>query len=143
MPPLPNARHELFAQNLARGMTQEAAYEAAGYRRHAGHASALAAEDRVFARTAELQSCTAERAVITAVRLIELAEEARLLAMENNQASAAISAIKEMAALAGLRTEKPEPPKGMDEMSDEELTEIARGGRARAPGAMRGSSKPH
>jgi phage terminase small subunit len=128
MPPLPNARHELFAQNLARGMTHEAAYEAAGYRRHAGHASALAGEDRVAARVAELQSRVAERAVITAVRLIELAEEARLLAMENNQASAAISAIREMAALAGLRAEKPEPVKGLDEMSDAELTEIVRGG---------------
>jgi hypothetical protein len=142
MPPLPNARHELFAQNLARGMTQEAAYEAAGYRRHAGNASALASDTAVSARLAELQGRAADKSVITAARLIELAEAARLLAMENNQASAAISAIKEMAVLAGLRAEKPEPAKGLDDMSDDELADIARGGVVAAE-APRGSAKPH
>ena len=42
-----NSRHEQFAQELAAGKTADAAYEAAGYRKHRGNAARLSANERV------------------------------------------------------------------------------------------------
>jgi phage terminase small subunit len=109
MPPLRNPRHELFALYMAKGMTKTAAHEAAGYRRNGANAAALASRLTIAKRVAELRQRAARHAVVTAARLIELAEEARLLAMGNNQASGAISAIKEMGVLSGVRVEKRSP----------------------------------
>jgi len=130
MPILPNARHELFAQNLARGMSKADAYAAAGYRPCQQNAWRLARVPEVADRVAELQSRMAERTVITASQLIDLAEGARLLAMKTKQSSAAIAAIREMGVLAGVRREQrlQAAARTLNEMSDEELAEIARRG---------------
>ena len=62
---LSNQRHELFAQYLASGMTQDAAYEAAGYEPDRGNASRLTAHDSVVARVQELQQENRKRNNVT------------------------------------------------------------------------------
>ena len=63
MPALRNARHEAFARALVKGMTQKAAYEAAGYKPNRSHAARLVANGSISARVAELQARIAGRAV--------------------------------------------------------------------------------
>lgn len=69
MPALQNAKHELFAQALAKGKSQVEAYEAAGYqaRGKSAHESAsrLSSTVKVRDRLAELQGRAAARAEIT------------------------------------------------------------------------------
>jgi phage terminase small subunit len=60
MPVLQNARHEAFAQELARGKAAEAAYQAAGYKPDRGNASRLTANDSIRARVAELKAQIAD-----------------------------------------------------------------------------------
>jgi hypothetical protein len=66
---------------------------------------------------------------MTIERLIGKAEEALAIALQNQQASAAIAAIKEIGVLSGLRVEKREKMRGdASDLSDDELADIARGG---------------
>ena len=102
-----NSRHERFAQELAAGNPADAAYKAAGYRKHRGNAARLSANEHVKNRVRDIQSIGAERAAVTVHSLIEEAEEARIKAMESqNGAAAAVSAITAKAKLAGLWREK-------------------------------------
>ena len=52
---LANARHELFCQNLAKGMIPELAYGAAGYKPQRQNAHRLMTRDDIRRRVAELQ----------------------------------------------------------------------------------------
>ena len=61
--PLDNARHEVFAQNLARGMSATEAYAKAGYKPSDQHASRLARNGKVRARVAFLQGQAAVQVV--------------------------------------------------------------------------------
>ena len=65
MPPLPNARHERFAQGLFEGMTADEAFVTAGYKQNRGNASRLKSNENVRARLAELQTETAASAKVT------------------------------------------------------------------------------
>jgi phage terminase small subunit len=65
MPVLDNARHERFAQELAKGASQVAAYEAAGYKPNESHASRLVANGKIADRVSEILAAGAERAEIT------------------------------------------------------------------------------
>lgn len=76
MPTLPNAKHERFAQELAKGATADEAYQAAGYKPDRGNASRLTANDSVQTRVAEIQERAAVRAEITVADLTK-----RLLAI--------------------------------------------------------------
>ena len=60
VPVLANARHEKFAQGLAKGMSATEAYRKAGYKPSDQHASRLARNGKVRARVAELQGSTAK-----------------------------------------------------------------------------------
>ena len=62
---LPNAKHELYAQELAQGRGQAEAYRLAGYTGGETNASRLASNDKVSARVAELQMAAAERVELT------------------------------------------------------------------------------
>ncbi len=64
MPVLKNARHERFAQALARGKSQEDAYEFAGYSPSRSAASRLATDVNICERLAELTERAADKAVI-------------------------------------------------------------------------------
>jgi phage terminase small subunit len=104
---LSNPKYERFAQELAAGSTADAAYEAAGYRKHRGNAARLSANERVKDRVREIQSIGAERAAVTVQSLIDEAEQARIKAMDaRGDAAAAVSAITAKAKLAGLWREK-------------------------------------
>ena len=78
MPALKNARHERFAQELAKGETADAAYVAAGFKANRGNAATLKANQSVKDRVEELQGRAAEKAEWTAAdRLMMLADIAR------------------------------------------------------------------
>ena len=65
MPVLKNARHERFAQELAKGKSADEAYEAAGYKPNRGNASTLKANQSVEERVAEILGRAASKAEIT------------------------------------------------------------------------------
>src|SRR5689334_16169432 len=71
MSTLANPRHERFAQELAGGKSADEAYQLAGYRKDRGNAARLTANDSVRARVAELQTASAEKAVITKAWVLE------------------------------------------------------------------------
>jgi phage terminase small subunit len=62
MPVLKNARHEQFAQALAKGKAQAKAYAAAGYKPSEHHASRLASNGKVAARVREILAKVADKA---------------------------------------------------------------------------------
>jgi hypothetical protein len=64
MPVLPNARHEAFAQAVAKGKSATEAYTSAGYKGDRGAASRLSANINVQRRVTELQAMTAEKVAI-------------------------------------------------------------------------------
>src|SRR5689334_2319091 len=108
MPPLENARHEAFAQNVASGMSLVEAYEQAGYDRNYGNAVRLKGNEKVADRIAELQDEAKERTLVTVERLTAELEEARRLALEVSNPSAAVSATMGKAKLNGLLVDKAE-----------------------------------
>lgn len=68
MPALKNQKHEAFAHALLKGMSADAAYEAAGYKPHRGNASRLRTDESIERRLKELQETVAEQ-VIKAVAI--------------------------------------------------------------------------
>ncbi len=62
MPVLKNARHEAFAQALAKGKTATEAYAAAGYKGDRTAASRLSTNVNVTKRVGEIKSRVAEKA---------------------------------------------------------------------------------
>lgn len=71
MPPLPNARHERFAQELAKGKTADEAYREAGYNPNRGNAATLKANQSVSDRANELKERGAIRAEVTIASITE------------------------------------------------------------------------
>lgn len=102
MPILSNARHERFAQALAKGKTADEAYQEAGYAENRGNAARLKANESVSARVAELQERAAAKTEITVARLTEMYLADRDLARSNAQAAAAVSAVTALGKLHGL-----------------------------------------
>ena len=80
MPTLTNHRHELFAQGLAKGKTQEQAYIDAGYEAKGARtnsARVMIANDCIAIRIAELQERGAIRVELTLADIIQEIEKAR------------------------------------------------------------------
>jgi phage terminase small subunit len=69
MPALDNARHERFAQELAKGKTADEAYQLAGYAENRGNAARLKANESVAGRVAEIQERAATRTEISVAAL--------------------------------------------------------------------------
>lgn len=105
MPVLKNARHERFAQDLAKGKTAEKAYVDAGYKANRHNAAALAREQHISTRVSELQAPAVKRTEITVQSLADELEEARAIALAEKQSSAAVSATMGKAKLFGLGVE--------------------------------------
>lgn len=80
----------------------------AGYERNDGNAVTLSRRPEIAGRIKELKGAAAEAAVVTTAGLIAEAEEARLLAMEERNAAAAVAAIREKGVLSGKRIERAE-----------------------------------
>ncbi|MBA1156921.1 hypothetical protein [Microvirga mediterraneensis] len=60
MPALANNRHEIFAQELAKGKSQVEAYETAGFKNGQKNAHRLGTDEGILRRVAEIQSERAE-----------------------------------------------------------------------------------
>lgn len=105
MPVLKNARHETFAQGLAKGMSATEAYAAAGYKGDRKAASNLWTKVDVKDRVTELQSKSVKKVEITVDSLASELEEARAMALKEKQTSAAVSATMGKAKLFGLGVE--------------------------------------
>ena len=140
MPTLPNARQERFAQNLAKGMTQDKAYAEAGYKPNRHNASALKTKQHISNRIAELMQRNVQKqdamVEITTQRLLEMAEEARVLAMQQNQPAAALTALTAIAKLSGRWIERSEQTTKTDDLntlSDAQLAAIIKGEQADKP----------
>ncbi len=140
MPLLENPRHELFAQELAKGTTADKSYVIAGFKEHRSNAAGLARKKHILARVAELQderlkadteatALAAKALSIDKQWLMEKAEDARAQAMTNGQPAAAVSAIKELGILSGFRVEKRQdvtPPRSLSEIEARILQLIGR-----------------
>jgi len=111
MPILANARHERFAQELAKGKSQAEAYEAAGYSPSEPNASRMTRNDKVQARVAELQTKGAERTALTIEtvtnRLLLIADKAEALS-EASGLAVARAAMMDAAKINGLIVERSE-----------------------------------
>jgi phage terminase small subunit len=105
---LSNPKHELFAQELAKGKSQAEAYSEAGYKPSEQNASRLTRNDKVQTRVAEIQGRAVIRTQITLASLMEEAAEIQAAALKANQHSAAVAALTAKAKLAGLWVEKSE-----------------------------------
>ena len=134
MPPLSNTKQELFCQALSQGKTNEQAYVQAGYKPNRANASVLKAKQHISNRISELMQRNVEKhdavVQITTERLVQMAEEARVRAMELGQPAAAVTAITALAKLSGKwieRSEQTNRTADLDQMTDAELEAIIRG----------------
>lgn len=105
MAKLKNARHELFAQGLAKGLVDHVAYTEAGFKANRGNASRLKANESIQKRVEELRSKVAKKVEVTVESLAAELEEARSIALKEKQTSAAVSASMGKAKLFGLGKE--------------------------------------
>lgn len=148
MPALKNPRHERFAQELAKGQTQEEAYAEAGYSDNKSAASRLGNDVNICERVASIQERGAVRAEITIGELTaDLLRYRDLLAdtavmthtsdsgedeihiVSHQHLSAARQCVMDAAKLNGLIVEKTENTnKQVDNLTDEDLADIARAG---------------
>lgn len=111
MPALKIAKHERFAQELAKGKSQAEAYAEAGYAPSEPHASRLASNGKVAGRVAEILDRAATRTEITVAsitdRLLKIAEKGEK-STEAPMLSVARASLMDAAKLNGLVTEKRE-----------------------------------
>lgn len=122
MPKLTNPRHEHFAQLLARGAAQDAAYAEVGYKPSRPHASRLATYGNVRARVAELQQRSVDRHDVTVESLTRELDEARDIAKEQNNAAGMTAATMGKAKLHGLETGPRQNNRApLEDVSDDEL----------------------
>ena len=143
MGPLRNPRHEKFAQLVwladAKNYRRGLAYQAAGYRARLDDKAKSCAADacacRLFknaqiqARVREIAATAAKRNEVTEDSLIAELEQARIAALEAQQASAAVAATMGKAKVCGLLVERKETgkPGDFDNMTVEELREYLSG----------------
>ena len=127
--PLQNARHERFAQELAKGASQVEAYRAAGYAAHESSASRLLTNAKISARVDELKAAAAERAIVTIYDIADQLDEDRTFAREQEAPAAAITATMGKAKVLGLipdRIEHTGKDGGPIQTEDVSLPEAAR-----------------
>jgi len=111
MPQLANAKHERFAQELAKGVTASEAYVIAGYKANDGNASTLKGNQNVSSRVAEILAKAATRSEITVAsitkRLLDIATKGEA-ANDAPLLSVARASLMDAAKLNGLVVEKSE-----------------------------------
>lgn len=106
MPVLANAKHERFAQELAKGKTADEAYQLAGYRANRGNATTLKANQSVLDRVAELQERAAVKTVTTVETLLQAAWDIIGEARTEKDFGAASATLERAAKIAGLWVDK-------------------------------------
>jgi phage terminase small subunit len=100
--PLKNARHERFAQELAKGKSKAGAYKAAGFTGDRTAACRLSTSANVQRRVAELKAKAAEKVIVTVADIAHQLDEDREFARELESPSAAVSATMGKAKVLGL-----------------------------------------
>ena len=133
MPALQNARHERFAQELAKGKTADEAYQQAGYAENRGNAVRLKANENVLRRITELKDRAAFRVEVSLDSIARQLDEDRALAFAVKQPGAAVAASMGKAKLFGLVVDKVKTDatiRDEREHDDDELWHIARAGSA-------------
>jgi phage terminase small subunit len=127
--PLKNARHERFAQELAKGSAADAAYVAAGFKPNRGNAIRLKANESVAARVVELKSRAAEKAVVTVEnlteRLLKIAKKGED-ATDAPLLSVARASLMDAAKLNGLIIDRSKVGFDFSGLSDEDLDALER-----------------
>lgn len=112
MPILDNVRHELFAQQMAKGVGQADAYIAAGYKvsesATPAAASRLWSDPAVRARVDELKGAAAERTEITIHDIANQLDEDRTFAKECKAPGSCVAATLGKAKVLGLLPDKVE-----------------------------------
>jgi len=128
---LSNPKHELTAQELAKGRTQVEAIETAGYSPHRSNASRLIANDSIKLRVSELQEQAAMSISITLEGQIAKLEDLLNQAKALKQIAAGVSAIDKQNELMGFKIQRVESKRVSDfaNMSDEELEAYVNGDR--------------
>ena len=131
MPVLSNAKHELFCQHLALGKTASEAYELAGYKPSRSNASVLRAKHSVSDRLTELlqqsESKVVQQIEYTRDSIVGELEEARQMALELKNPSAAWQSAMAKAKILGLVIDRREIDNvgKFDSWTDEQLVEEA------------------
>ncbi len=120
---LSNPRHERFCQYLAQGKTASEACELAGYKPNRSNAAQMAHKEHIKDRLTQINAILAKVTQITVESLIEQNQEIFRLAKASHQYSVAVSALKEIGILTGVRVERAEVggPGEFDHLSDDEL----------------------
>jgi len=108
MPALKNPKWELFAQELAKGATADAAYVAAGYKANRCNAARLKTNENILTRVAELVGEVARQCELTLATHLEKLADIRDAAMAAGQYSAAVSAEVSRGKAVGLYIERHE-----------------------------------
>lgn len=126
---------QLIASGLARdigaaGMTQHAAYQAAGYAAQGASARVcahrlLTQANEVIQRVKELQRQHATRKAVTVDTISDELDEARIVAKANDQASAMVAASGTKAKLYGLFIDRVEQGKAGDFTSAKDTADLA------------------
>ncbi len=145
MPVLKNAKHERFAQELAKGKSQAEAYVAAGYKPSRSAATRLAADVNICERLAAIQERGAVRAELTLADIIDELEEARQVALTaaTPQSGSAVAATMGKAKLLGLVVDKAEVEQKVEVTDARERLARIVAGHAPARDADQGAGKPH
>lgn len=124
--PLPNPKHEHFAQALAKGMTATDAYAEVGYKPHDSNAARLSGNDRIKARVAELLERAAVRTEITVAHITERLLGIAAKGEKSDEApllSVARASLMDAAKLNGLVVDKAEVSAGVVMVPVSELDE--------------------
>lgn len=122
--PLKNARHERFAQELAKGVSASESYVLAGYKRNDGNAVRLKGNEKVAARLTELQNCAAEKTVVTVASLTERLLNIAKKGEDKTEApllSVSRAALMDVAKLNGLIVDRSRVGFDFSNMTDDEL----------------------
>lgn len=132
---LDDERHELFAQNLAKGTPQSKAYVAAGFEASTPqsirvNAHRLSRKAAVMKRIVEIQEAGARKAEreigVTKGRVLQMLLDSYEMATERKQMGPAVRAVELMGKTIGLFTDKVEFRGGiLDELTFEQLDAIA------------------
>lgn len=71
MPVLTNAKHEIFAQEVAKGKTASEAYVLAGYKENDGNAARLNGDERIRGRVDEILNSAAQKAELSIAKVLD------------------------------------------------------------------------
>lgn len=120
---LRNSRREKFAQEFAKGKSATEAMALAGYS-DPRNSTRMTKNDEIRRRVHEIQNRGAARAEVSVASLVQEFDDARKLAMERGQASAAVAATMGKAKITGLMVDRAEVGNAGDFDSMDSITEI-------------------